>query len=266
LGADGVDRRRGGLRLAARLSADRPARRSRPQRRGLLILIRTVAETGSTNDEVAALARAGAPEGIWLRAGRQTGGRGREGREWDSPAGNFHASTLVRLASGDPPAPSLALVAAVALHEVASAFAPDREVIVKWPNDLLAEGAKLAGILLEREADAVVIGFGVNLAHFPPRLERPATSLALLAGAAPDPAVFLDALAAAFARWLGRWRGEGLLAIRRQWLAVAHPPGTALAAGGVEGLFDGLDEGGALRLRLADGATRLVHAGDVFLI
>jgi BirA family biotin operon repressor/biotin-[acetyl-CoA-carboxylase] ligase len=172
----------------------------------------------------------------------------------------------VRLVPGDPPAPSLALVAAVALHEVASAFAPDQEVIVKWPNDLLVGGAKLAGILLEREADAVVIGFGINLAHFPPGLERPATSLAALAGAAPDPAAFLDTLAAAFARWLGRWRGEGLIAIRRQWLAVAHPPGTALTAGGIEGLFDGLDENGALRLRLADGATRLVHAGDVFLI
>lgn len=173
---------------------------------------------------------------------------------------------MVRLAPGDPPAPTLALVAAVALHEVAAAFAPEAEVIVKWPNDLLAGGAKLAGILLEREGEAVVIGFGVNLAHFPPDLERPATSLAALAGAAPDPASFLEALAAAFARWIGRWRGEGLSAIRRQWLAIAHPPGTALSTQGEQGLFDGLDETGALRLRLADGSTRLIHAGDVFLI
>jgi BirA family biotin operon repressor/biotin-[acetyl-CoA-carboxylase] ligase len=140
-------------------------------------------------------------------------------------------------------------------------------VIVKWPNDLLARGAKLAGILLEREGEAVVIGFGVNLAHAPIGLERPATSLDALAGAAPEPAVFLDALAVAFARWLGRWRGEGLAVIRRQWLAVAHPRGTALALGdGVQGLFDGLDETGALRLRLADGSIHLIHAGDVFLI
>jgi BirA family biotin operon repressor/biotin-[acetyl-CoA-carboxylase] ligase len=174
---------------------------------------------------------------------------------------------LVRLAPGDPPAPSLALVAAVALHEVAAAFAPEAEVIVKWPNDLLVADAKLAGILLEREGEAVVIGFGANLAYFPPDLERPATSLAALSGAAPDPSAFLEALAAAFARWLGRWRSEGLAAVRRQWLAVAHPPGTALAVGeGVQGLFDGLDESGALRLRLADGSTRLIHAGDVFLI
>src|SRR3954469_24646435 len=172
--------------------------------------IRTVAETGSTNDDLAALARAGAPEGTWLRAESQTGGRGRQGRGWDSPAGNLHASTLVRLAPGDPPAPTLALVAAVALHEVAAAFAPGAELIVKWPNDLLAGGAKLAGILLEREGDAVVIGFGANLAAAPAGLDRPTTSLAALAGAAPDPATFLDVLAGAFARWLGRWRSEGL--------------------------------------------------------
>jgi BirA family biotin operon repressor/biotin-[acetyl-CoA-carboxylase] ligase len=159
------------------------------------------------------------------------------------------------------------LVAAVALHEVAAAYAGEAEVIVKWPNDLLAGGAKLAGILLEREGEAVVIGFGLNLAHFPPDLERPATSLAALSGTVPDPASFLEALATAFACWLSRWRSEGLAAIRRQWLAVAHPPGTALALGdGLQGLFDGLDESGALRLRLADGSTRLIHAGDVFLI
>jgi BirA family biotin operon repressor/biotin-[acetyl-CoA-carboxylase] ligase len=172
----------------------------------------------------------------------------------------------VRLGPGDPPPPTLALVAAIALQEVAAAFAPEAEVIVKWPNDLLAGGFKLAGILLEREGEAVVIGFGVNLARAPDGLGRPATSLAALAGAAPDPAAFLETLADAFARWLGRWRGEGLGAIRRQWLAIAHPPGTALAAGGVEGLFDGLDEAGALRLRLADGTAHIVHAGDVFLI
>src|SRR5689334_7206475 len=108
-------------------------------------MIRTVPETGSTNDDLAALARAGAPEGTWLRAERQTGGRGRQGRGWESPLGNLHASTLVRLAPGDPPAPTLALVAAVALREVAAAFAPGADLVIKWPNDLLAGGAKLAG-------------------------------------------------------------------------------------------------------------------------
>ncbi len=231
--------------------------------------IRTVAETGSTNDDVAALAQAGAPEGLWLRAGRQTGGRGRQGREWHSPRGNLYASTLVRLRPGDPPAPTLALVAAVALHEVASAFAGGAPIEIKWPNDLMASGAKLSGILLERLEDAVIVGFGVNLAEHPDQTARPATSFAALGGA-PDPALFLDALAESFARWLALWRDEGLAPIRLRWLAAAHPPGTALsthtASGAwVEGVFDGLDEGGALRLRLADGSSQVIHAGDVFL-
>jgi BirA family transcriptional regulator, biotin operon repressor / biotin---[acetyl-CoA-carboxylase] ligase len=232
--------------------------------------IRTVAETGSTNDDLASLAREGASEGAWLRAERQTGGRGRQGREWHSPAGNLHASTLVRLRPGDPPAPTLALVAAVALHEVASAFAAEARIEIKWPNDLMVGGGKLSGILLERLDDAVIVGFGVNLADHPEETARPATSLAAL-GAAPDVSLFLDALAEGFARWLRRWREEGLAPVRARWLASAHPPGTALsthtASGAwVEGLFDGLDESGALKLRLPDGSAQVIHAGDVFLI
>ena len=233
-------------------------------------LIRTVAETGSTNDDVAALARAGAGEGVWLRAERQSGGRGRQGRGWHSPAGNLYASTLVRLRSSDPPAPSLALLAAVALHETIAAFAPGARPAIKWPNDILIDGAKLAGILLERSEDAVVIGLGVNLAHHPEGLDRPVTSIAALTGGAPDAGQFLEALAETFARWLERWRTAGLGVVRDRWLLAAHPVGTALTAQAgttrLEGLFDGLDESGALRLRLADGAVHVIHAGDVFLI
>ncbi|MEA3063811.1 MAG: BirA family transcriptional regulator [Sphingomonadales bacterium] len=232
--------------------------------------VRVVAETGSTNDDLADLARDGAPEGTWLRAGRQAGGRGRQGREWHSPPGNLHASTLVRLRPGDPPAPTLALVAAVALHETASAFAPGAPIEIKWPNDLMVTGAKLSGILLERLEDSVIVGFGVNLADHPDQTARPATSFAAV-GDAPDPGLFQQALAESFTRWLERWRDEGLPAVRARWLAAAHPPGTALsthtASGAwVEGLFDGLDESGALRLRLSDGSAQVIHAGDVFLI
>lgn len=210
------------------------------------------------------MARAGVAEGTWLRAERQTGGKGRQGRAWISPPGNLHASTLVRLRADDPPAPTLALVAAVALHEIVAIYAP--AVRIKWPNDLLFDGAKLAGILLEREGEAVILGFGVNLAHHPQGLERPATSLAALAGMAPEPAPFLEILARNFSRWLARWRQEGLAPVRAQWLAAAHPLGTPLATSEGEGLFDGLDESGSLRLRLADGSVRVIHAGDVFLI
>jgi BirA family transcriptional regulator, biotin operon repressor / biotin---[acetyl-CoA-carboxylase] ligase len=129
-------------------------------------LIRTVEQTASTNQDVAALAAAGEPEGIWLRAVTQTAGRGRLGRSWSSPPGNLYASTLVRPRAGDSAAASLALVAAVALHEVASAWSA-APVEIKWPNDLLIGGAKLSGILLESAEGAVVIGFGVNMAHHP---------------------------------------------------------------------------------------------------
>lgn len=233
------------------------------------VLIRVVPETGSTNADMLALAQVGVSEGDWLRAERQTGGRGRQGRAWDSPPGNLYASTLVRLRPSDPPAATLALVAAVALEEAVRVFHP-AGVTIKWPNDLLADGAKLSGVLLERTGDAVVIGIGVNLAHHPDLPDRPATSLA--AHDAPvDPGTFNDVLAEAFARWLGRWRGEGLEPIRRRWLECAHPIGTALAThlpdgSQIDGLFDGLDAQGALILKEASGHGRIVHAGDVFLI
>ena len=226
--------------------------------------IRTVSETGSTNDDVAALAREGALEGLWLRAERQTGGKGRQGRTWQSPAGNLYASTLVRLRGEDPPAPSLALVAAVALHEVVSVYAPATQI--KWPNDLLFNGAKLAGILLERQGDAVIVGFGVNLTYHPQGLDRPVTSIGALAGMRPEPGPFLEILSRDFSRWLARWRGEGVAPVRRAWLEAAHPLGTALSTPEGDGLFDGLDEDGALRLRLADGSLRVIHAGDIFLL
>ena len=217
-----------------------------------------------------ALAASGIAEGNWLRAEAQSGGRGRMGRGWQSPLGNLYASTIVRLRAGDPPAPTLALVTAVALAEVVAAYAPDVMAAIKWPNDVLIAGAKLAGILLERAGDGVVVGIGVNLAHYPAGLDRPVTSLAAH-GVTPDPAQFCEDLALVFARWVARWRGEGLAPVRAAWLAAAHPLGTALVANlgdgeSVEGLFDGLNDAGALRLRLADGAVRVIHAGDVFLI
>jgi len=250
--------------------------------------IRTVAETGSTNVDMLMLAGSGASEGLWLRAERQTGGRGRQGRAWSSPEGNLYASTLVRLRPHDPQAATLALVAAIALEEVVSAYLLPGEgrgpvgrgqmlgaglslrTLIKWPNDLLLDGAKLSGILLERAGDAVVIGMGVNLAHHPVDLGRPATSLAAH-GAAPDPADFLATLADAFERWLGIWRVQGLAPVRARWMERAHPPGTALTArlpdgSAIDGLFQGLDGEGALILRLADGTSRVIHAADIFLI
>jgi BirA family biotin operon repressor/biotin-[acetyl-CoA-carboxylase] ligase len=217
---------------------------------------------------MAELARGGTHEGVWLRAERQSAGKGRQGRAWESPAGNLYISTLIRLRPSDPPAATLALVAAVALEEAVRTFGVS--AILKWPNDLLVEGAKLSGILLERTEDAVVIGLGVNLAHCPEGLDRAATSMRVY-GPAPDPQIFAETLAESFGRWVARWRGEGLAPVRERWLARAHPAGTALTArladgSAVDGLFDGLTRDGALILRLADGTQRVIHAGDVFLL
>lgn len=218
------------------------------------------------------LAAAGAADGMWLRAERQTAGRGRHGRDWASPAGNLYASTLVRLAPNDPPAATLALVTAVALHQTVAAYLPADAACaqIKWPNDLLIAGAKLSGILLERVSDAVVIGIGTNLAHHPVDLDRPATSLAAH-GVSVAPHDFVETLVGALAGWVARWRSEGLAPVRTHWLSAAHPPGTALRVQlpgetPLEGVFGGLEASGALILRLADGATRVIHAGDVFLL
>jgi BirA family biotin operon repressor/biotin-[acetyl-CoA-carboxylase] ligase len=229
-------------------------------------LIQTVPETGSTNADLAARLRAGEAldEGFWLVADRQTGGRGRQGRVWEDGAGNFMGSTLVRPGPGDPPPQTLAFVAGMAAFEAVRPYAAN--VRLKWPNDVLLGGAKLAGILLEAEGDAVVVGIGVNLASAPDIADRPATALPH-AVARDD---FAQTIAWRFAEELDRWRMFGLDTLLRRWGAAAHPLGEVLTVhepGGtrVSGTFAGLDASGALLLRLAGGATRAIHAGDVLL-
>ncbi len=204
-----------------------------------------------------------------MRAERQTAGRGRQGRAWESPSGNLYASTLVRIAPTDPPAASLALVCAVALADTIGTLGCPA-VTIKWPNDLLLDGAKLAGILLERSGDAVIAGFGVNLATHPTIEGRQTASLAgrLWIHSAAE---LFDHLVSDFARWLGIWRRDGLAPVIAHWEGQAHPLGTPLVANlsdgsSLAGAFDGLADDGALRLRLADGAVRVIHAADVFVV
>ena len=142
--------------------------------------------------------------------------------------------------------------------------------MLKWPNDLLVTPRKLAGILLERVDEAVVIGIGVNLVHYPQDGVRAATSLAAEGRLHPTADVFVADLAQSFAKALAAWR-ESLDSTRSAWLAAAHPLGTPLAthdsAGEpLIGAFDGLEADGACRLRLAHGGIRLIHAGDLFLV
>lgn len=227
-------------------------------------MISVIAETGSTNSDLAARLRAGEAvrEGAWLVADRQTEGRGRQGRSWEGGAGNFMGSTAVGLRPGDPAPGSLALLAGLALHDT---LAPYAATTLKWPNDVLVGQAKLAGSLLEREGDAVIVGIGVNLAAAPDLPDRATTSLAAL-GVDLSRDVFAETLAAAFARDLDRWRSYGLEPIVARWLAAGHPVGTPLRVdGGVEGQFAGLAADGALQLRLADGTTQVIHSGEVTL-
>ncbi len=197
----------------------------------------------------------------------QDHGRGRQNRDWISEAGNFHGSTVVQLRSTDPQASSLALVAGVALIRAVEAAAPASGLILKWPNDLLLGPGKLAGILLERNGDKVVAGFGVNLKFAPDLPDRATAALSAVAFVSPE--AFAPLLAAAFARELERWRNDypALVAL---WLESAHKIGTPLAVHtapgeSLEGTFAGLEPDGAMRLSLPDGSTRVIRAADVSL-
>lgn len=235
-------------------------------------MIETIAETGSTNSDIAARLAAGEQraEGAWLVADRQMAGRGRLGRLWSDGRGNFMGSTSVALMAGDPPPASLALVAGLAVHGAVSGhIPPPARAMLKWPNDVLVNGRKLAGILLERVGESVVVGIGVNLAQAPQVPGRDTVALAHF-GPAPDRDDFAVTMARHFAEELLRWRSFGLAALLLRWQSAAHPPGTPLSVsqpdGGVLlGTFAGLLEDGALRLALADGTTRFIHAGEVFL-
>ena len=236
-------------------------------------MIQTVAEIGSTNTALLARLADGQAvgEGAWLVTDRQIAGRGRAGRPWFDGAGNFMGSTVARLATGDPPAPTLALVAGVAVHRAVSVLAPNLPGLwLKWPNDLLLAAAKLGGILLERQGEAVVVGIGVNLAAAPDLPDRASASLRA-AGVEIARDSFADALARQWSSALFSWHGGDWPALRDEWLACAHPIGTPLVvrdAGRqpIEGRFDGLEPEGAALLRLADGTARAIHAGEIELV
>ena len=211
------------------------------------------------------LADTGALEGEWLVALAQDAGKGRQGREWQSLADNFFGSTLIQLHAGDPAPPSLALAAGLALIEAVDIAAPGRQLMLKWPNDLMLGTAKLGGILLERSGDRVVAGFGVNLAKAPEIEGRATADL----GGAIAPQAFAPLLAASFARLLAAWRSAQPEAFVRAWLARAHPVGTALTVHTgkdetVSGSFAGIEPDGALRLDVG-GETQVIRAGDVIL-
>lgn len=240
----------------------RPARCSREE--AALSRIRIVERTGSTNADL--LADQNAAEGDWLVALEQQAGRGRQGREWVSVPGNFYGSTLVQLRPEDPPAQTLSLAAGLALIEALDVAVPGQALMLKWPNDLMLAGKKLAGILLERSGDRVVMGFGVNLAGAPDLPDRQASSF----NGEMQPEAFAPLLAGSFARLLALWRSADTPSLVRAWEHRAHLVGTKLSVHvgkdeQVNGRFAGLDPDGALRLLLEDGSMEIVRAADVFL-
>jgi BirA family biotin operon repressor/biotin-[acetyl-CoA-carboxylase] ligase len=227
----------------------------------------------STNAEALALARAGVTRPTWVVARRQTGGRARRGRSWTSEPGNLYASLFLP----DPALPGcaaqLSFVTALAVRDAVVAGAPQHgaRLSLKWPNDVLCDGKKIAGLLLEGEMGkvfTVAIGIGVNCRHHPEGTEFPATDLAASGIELPLETLFGNLTRTMLFR-LKMWdRGDGFAAIRSDWLADAAGLGARvrvrLETREFSGLFDTLDADGHLIVVKDDGIRETVAAGDVF--
>jgi BirA family biotin operon repressor/biotin-[acetyl-CoA-carboxylase] ligase len=234
-------------------------------------------ELDSTNAEARRLAEAGERGPLWIAARRQTQGRGRRGRAWSTVEGNLAATLLASTDLEPAVAAQLSFVAAFAVRELASAYVPEALIRFKWPNDLLLGGEKLSGILIESgkrpHGDLwLAMGMGVNLASAPKGVEFPATCLAshlkdgVLAPPTPDAA--LQTLAATLHRLVRQWLGSGFSSFREAWLegaaGIGGPCTARLGDGPISGTAEGLDQDGALLLRLASGELKRITAGDVF--
>lgn len=250
-------------------------RRQRPAPGAPDFRIEEHGSVGSTNTLCFERANNGDAGRLWIRAGEQTEGRGRRGRDWSSPGGNLFASLL--LVDPEPAGRigELPLVAAVALAEAVDKAAGTLQLVqLKWPNDLLVDGAKLSGILLEAETlsggrRAVVIGFGVNCVSHPELSLYQATDLRSL-GFQVDAERLFECLSATLAEKLAFWaQPDGFETIRRGWLKRAAHLGKRItvrtAQEELNGIFADLDARGHLVLKQDDGGLRTLYAGDVFL-
>jgi len=225
------------------------------------------AELDSTNEEARRLAEAGEHGPLWISAAQQTSGRGRRGRAWDMAEGNLAATLLLRPEAAPVVTGQLSFAAALSAAEMVQHFAPAAAITVKWPNDVLAEGRKIAGILLEGGTGWLAIGIGVNLAHHPEGTAFPATSLPQLGIAPPSCDQALGLLAARFAHWYDAWMEKGFETLRAAWLKRASGLGAPITARlpneTRQGVFEGIDASGALLLNEGTG-VRAIAAGEVF--
>jgi BirA family biotin operon repressor/biotin-[acetyl-CoA-carboxylase] ligase len=235
--------------------------------------IEALDEIDSTNAEARRRAEAGQAGPLWITTARQTAGRGRRGRSWETGEGNLAATLLTTTQRPPAEAAQISFVAALAVADLAGAFVPAGLVSLKWPNDPLIAGKKASGILVESGSHPaglwIAVGIGVNLTTAPVAAERPATTFAEhMTAPPPKPLEALPILAEAFERWSRLWDSSGFSAIADAWTARAHGLGQACTARlsneTLEGVAEGLDSDGSLRLRLADGSLRRITAGDVF--
>ena len=237
---------------------------------------RAFEEIDSTNEEAKRLAAQGERGPLWLIARQQTGGHGRRGRAWVSPPGNLYCTLLIAPQCTPAEGAQLSFVAALAAAHMVSCIAGRSPVKLKWPNDLLIDGKKMGGILLESASapgaamlDWLAAGIGVNVTSHPEGTETPATSLKDEGIVAPPgPFDCLQFLAFGWDDWFTQWKTLGFEPIRMDWLYRAHglnqPITARLGQESVSGVFRDLDETGALVLELADGSRRKISAGEVF--
>lgn len=234
-------------------------------------------DVDSTNAEARRRADTGQTGPLWIVARRQGEGRGRRGREWVSDIGNLYATLLTTTRKTPAEAAQITFVAALAVADLVCTFVPAPLVTIKWPNDVMIETDKAAGILVESGAHDkgglwLAVGIGVNLAHAPPGTERPATAIGgHLKGdmrASPTVSEAIDILAHHFAIWMDRWETLGFQPILDAWVARSRGLDEACTARlgheTISGIADGVAPDGALRLKLTDGSVRLISAGDVF--
>jgi BirA family transcriptional regulator, biotin operon repressor / biotin---[acetyl-CoA-carboxylase] ligase len=227
----------------------------------------------STNEEALRQLAAGAAMPLWIVADEQTRGRGRAGRFWQSPKGNLYATHVLTATIGATLATQLSFVAALSAHDAILPFLPPARrsaLALKWPNDVMLDGAKIAGVLLESLAApagglAVILGTGINVSRSPEALARPVASLGLTQAEVWP--VFM-ALSQALDRWMGLWDdGLGFPAIRAEWLARAYAlqesVSVNLNGAFIRGRFRGVDPAGALQLETAPGVVVTITAGEI---
>lgn len=235
----------------------------------LAFRIEQVAEIDSTNEAIRLRAVAGEAAGLVIRADRQSAGRGRRGRAWTSPPGNLYASLLLRSQRPVSEAAALGFAAVTAMGDVSQALLPAAaQVRHKWPNDLLVNGRKASGILLEAQPGFLVLGVGVNIASHPADTPYPATDLISEGAAALPPQALLERFLAAFAPLHDAWEAEGFAALLPAWRRRAAGLGEVievrLERETLSGTFQDLEPDGTLRLALSDGTERRIAAGDVY--